>query len=137
MPRIRIDKLTIFGYRSLTRIGFWNVMTLNDDDGQVQPNQNARMLQLENEFLRYNLDILGVSEERWLGSGTVKTPSGHTVFLYSGKGEGADKAAAVGFLMRPRAHSCLISWELISERLITARFRCKEYSATSLPKSHL
>ena len=40
-------------------------MTLNDDDDQVQPNQNARMLQLENEFLRYNLDILGVSEARW------------------------------------------------------------------------
>ena len=54
-------------------------MTLNDDDDQVQPNQNARMLQLENEFLRYNLDILGVSEARWLGSGTVKTPSGHTL----------------------------------------------------------
>ena len=83
------------------------------------------MLQLENQFRRYNLDILGVSEAIWLGSGTVKTPSGHTVFLYSGKDEGADKAAGVGFLMTPRAHSCLISWEPISERLITARFRSK------------
>ena len=75
MSRIRTDKLTTFGYRTLTRIGFWKVMTLNDDDDQVQPNQNARMLQLKNEFLRYNLDILGVSEARWFGSRTVKTPS--------------------------------------------------------------
>ena len=52
MPRIRIDKLTTFGYRTLTRIVFWNVMTLNDDDDQVQPNQNARMLQLENLDMR-------------------------------------------------------------------------------------
>ena len=45
------------------------LMTLNDDDDQVQPYQNARML--ENELLRYHLDILGVSKARWLGSGTV------------------------------------------------------------------
>ena len=72
-------------------------MTLNDDDDQVQPSQNARMLKLANEFLRYNLDVLGVNEARWLGSGTVKMPFGHSIFLYSGKYEGADKAAGVGF----------------------------------------
>ena len=37
MPRIGLDKLTTFGYLTLTRSGFWNVMTLNDDDDQVQP----------------------------------------------------------------------------------------------------
>ena len=52
MPWTRIDKLTTFGYRTLVRIGFWNVMTLNEDDDQVQPNQNAGMLQLENQFLK-------------------------------------------------------------------------------------
>ena len=103
---------------------------LNDDDDQVQPNQNVRMLQLENEFLRYNLDILGVSEARWLSSGTVKTPFSNTVFLYSGKDDAADKPASVGFLMTPRAHSCLISWEPISERLITARCRSKVRNIT-------
>ena len=85
-------------------------MTLNDDDDQVQINQNARILQRENEFLRYNLYILGVSEARWLGSGTVQTPSGHTVFFYSGKGEGADRTVGVGFLNTRRANNCLISW---------------------------
>ena len=59
-------------------------MTLKDDDDQDHPNQNACIVQLEHEFLRYILDNLGVSEARWLGSVTVKTPSGHTVFLYSG-----------------------------------------------------
>ena len=120
MSRIRIDKLTTFNYRTLTRIRFWNVMTFNDDDDQVQPNQKARILRLENKLLRYNLVILGVSEARWIGSETVKMPSGYTVFLYAGKDEGADKAAGIGFLMTPRAHCCLISWETISERLITA-----------------
>ena len=40
------------------------------------------------------------------------------------------KAAGIGFLMTPRAHSCLISWEPISERLITARFRSKIWNIT-------
>ena len=124
MPRIGIDKLTTFGYRTLKRIEFWN------DDDQVQPNQNTRILQLENEFLRHNLAILDVSETRWLGSVTVKTPSGHTEFLYFGKDEGADEAAGIAFLMTPRAHSCLISWQPISERLISARFRNKVRNIT-------
>ena len=47
-----IDKFTTFGFRTLTRIGCCNVMTFKDDDDQVQPNQNARILQLGNEFLR-------------------------------------------------------------------------------------
>ena len=94
-------------------------MTFKDDDDQDQPNH------LEHEFLRYKLDILGVSEARWLGSGTVKTPSGHTVFLYSGKDEGGDKTAGVGFTMTPKTHSCLISWKPISERMIIPRFRSK------------
>ena len=63
------------------------------NDHQDQPNQNAGIFQLEHEFLRYKLDILAVSEARWPGSGTVKTPSGHTVFLYAGNDEGADKTA--------------------------------------------
>ena len=100
-------------------------MMLNDDDDQVQSNQYARILQLEQECLRYKLDVLVVSEARWIGSGTTKTPSGHTVFLYSGKDEGADKTAGVGFMMTPRAHSCLNSVEPILERMITARFRSK------------
>ena len=130
MSRIRIDKWTIFGYCTLTTIGFWNVMTPNDYDDQDQPNQNARILQVEHEFLRYKLDVLGVSEARWLGSGTVKKPSGHTVFLFSGKDDGTDKTAGVGFMMTPRAHSCLSSWEPISERMITARFRRKVRNIT-------
>ena len=71
-------------------------MTFNHDDDQDQPNQNACMLQLEHEFLLYKLDILCVSEARWIGSGSVKTPSGHTVFLYSGKDEGTEKTTFGG-----------------------------------------
>ena len=100
-------------------------MMLNDDDDQVQSNQYARILQLEQECLRYKLDVLVVSEARWIGSGTTKTPSGHTVFLYSGKDESADKTAGVGFKMTTRAHSCLRSWQSILEQMITARFRIK------------
>ena len=104
MPRIRIDELTTFGYRTLTTIGFWNVMPLNDDDDQEQPYQNAR-IQLEYQFLRYKLDILGVSEARWLGRAAVKTPSDHTVLLYNNNNFGTHTRNRA----RPRAYSKLWS----------------------------
>ena len=80
IPLIRINKLTTFAYRTLKTIWFWNLMTLNDDDSQ-----NARILQLNYEFLRYNLEVLGISETKWFRRVSVKTPSCRTLFLYSGK----------------------------------------------------
>ena len=100
-------------------IGFWNVKTLLCQDDKSQLDQNSRFLQLEREFAKYKLGILGVSETRWLGSGVYS--SGSTVFLYSGKDEGS-RYAGVGFMLSKTIYSSLISWKPISERLIVARF---------------
>jgi hypothetical protein len=56
-----------------TRIGSWNVRTLF---------QEGKLAQLNTEMDRYELDILGVSEVRWNGSGRMKTYG--KMFLYSG-----------------------------------------------------
>ena len=42
-----------------TRVGFWNVRTLY---------QTGKLAQLRKEFDAYNLDLVGISEVRWLGS---------------------------------------------------------------------
>jgi hypothetical protein len=57
-----------------TRIGSWNVQTLF---------QKGKLAQLNREMDRYKLDILGVSEVRWNGSGHIMTTDGK-MFLYSG-----------------------------------------------------
>jgi len=55
------------------RIGTWNVRTMYSI---------GKTAQVVNEMHRYNLDILGISECRWTGSGKFRTSTGETI-LYS------------------------------------------------------
>ena len=123
-PRIQLNNSKkTFGYCTRTTIGYWNVRTLLDN--REQTNDNATFLQLEQQFTRYKIDILGVSEARWLGSGIYTSPVDSNVFLYSGKEEGSARTAGVGIMLTKTAYSSLMSWEPISERFITARFRSR------------
>ena len=45
--------------KTITRVGFWNVRALY---------QTGKLAQLRKEFDVYNLDLVGTSEVRWLGS---------------------------------------------------------------------
>ena len=46
--------------------------------------QLEKTAQVVKEMRRYNLDILGISECRWTGSGKIRTSTGETI-LYSGR----------------------------------------------------
>ena len=50
-----------------TRVACWNVRTLY---------QTGKLAQAVTEFKNYQLDILGVSEARWIGAGKRKLQSG-------------------------------------------------------------
>ena len=58
-----------------TKIACWNVTTLY---------QTGKLAQVVREFQNYGLDILGVCEARWTGSGQRALASGHTI-LYLGR----------------------------------------------------
>ena len=45
--------------KTITRVGFWNVRTLYQTD---------ELAQLRKDFDAYSLDLVGISEVRWLGS---------------------------------------------------------------------
>ena len=68
--------------RSLTsprhqlRVGLWNTRTMYE---------TSKTAQVIGEMQRYRLNILGVSEVRWTGSGKYVAPTGETMY-YSGKG---------------------------------------------------
>ncbi|XP_077867270.1 uncharacterized protein LOC144356268 [Saccoglossus kowalevskii] len=68
---------------------------------------------------KYNLDILGVSECRWTGSGSTKA-KGHSTILFSGR-ENSHTSGVTIIISKARNNS-LLEWEPISDRLITARF---------------
>ncbi|CAH2099413.1 unnamed protein product [Euphydryas editha] len=55
--------------KTRTRIACWNVRTLSED---------SRLAQAEAEMLRYNLQILGLSEVRRNGFGELRTFRGLT-----------------------------------------------------------
>ncbi|KAL9956815.1 hypothetical protein ACROYT_G038356 [Oculina patagonica] len=57
------------------RVGCWNVRTMY---------QTGKLAQIVKEMDRYRMDIIGISEARWVGSGMMKERSGHTV-IHSGR----------------------------------------------------
>lgn len=105
--------------KTITRVGFWNVRTLF---------QTGKLAQLRKEFDTYNLDIIGISEVRWLGSNKkfLKEDSrlkSHTL-LFSGKQDGCHEEG-VGLMLSSRISKSLLEWSPINSRLLKARFNSK------------
>ena len=89
------------------RIGNWNVRTLYSV---------GKTAQVVKEMQRYNLDVLGISECRWSGSGRLKTQTGETI-LYSGRDDNIHQSG-VALVMTKHAAGCLESWIPVSHRIM-------------------
>ena len=96
------------------RVGCWNVQTLY---------QTGRMPQLVKEFDSYNLDILGVSEVRWTGTGKRRLASGHTI-VFSGRSDD-QHSEGVALLLNRKTEKALLEWKPFGSRLLKARFHSK------------
>lgn len=66
--------ISLLSTRHTIRIGTWNVRSMY---------QTGKASSIAEEMRNYNLEILGLSEVRWIQSGKCKLSSGETV-LYSG-----------------------------------------------------
>lgn len=110
----------------MTKIGTWNVRTLNDPStaatGSQEMTNTSRLLQVCQEMSRYGLEILGLSETKWMGNGEFVSQTGHHL-IFSGSNTGHERG--VGILMSPKAKRSLLEYRQISERIILARFRSK------------
>ena len=85
--------------KKMLRIGNWNVRTMYSV---------GKTAQVVREMQRYNLDILGISECRWSGSGRLKTQTGETI-LYSGRDDNIHQSG-VALVMTKQTAGCLESW---------------------------
>ena len=107
----------VFNAKNTTKIGTWNVRTLY---------QSGRLNQVLKEMLHYKIDILGLCEMRWTGSGKLNSNgisviySGHPQYHFLG----------VGICMNKPSERALIGWKPINERIITARFQTKHAKVT-------
>ena len=91
-------------------IATWNVRTLFDD---------GKLETAIKEMNRYKLDIIGLCETRWTKHGEEKRDGAS--LIYSGKD--SLHSHGVGLLMNKTSRRSLLTWEAISERIMTARFQ--------------
>ena len=106
--------------KNSVRIGTWNVRTM------WETTRSAQVVRLMRD---YRLDILGISECRWTGSGKIKIGDGVEI-LYSGMPEGGPHVHGVALMLSQNTAKSLLEFKPINERLITARLQGKHGSIT-------
>ena len=101
------------------RIGNWNVRTLYAPGKAAQAAKAMR----ENR-----LQIMGISESRWCGSGKFILSTGETI-MYSGRDDEVHQHG-VAIMLDKDAAKALINWAPIDERIIRARFHSRYVKLT-------
>ena len=95
-------------------IGCWNVRTM------YSIGKSAR---LAKEMDKYKIDVMGISECRWMGQGKVKMNTGD-IIIFSGREDNIHRHG-VAIMMTKKAEQALMEWKPISDRIIYARFFSK------------
>ena len=117
---VRSVKVGLLGPKTTIRIGAWNVRTMYE---------TTKTAQVLNEMKRYHLDILGISESRWTGSGRQVLHDG-SVILHSGHENTHTHGVAI--LISKEKAKTLLEWEPVSERLIRVRLNSRFCKLTIL-----
>ncbi|XP_063397237.1 craniofacial development protein 2-like [Mytilus trossulus] len=96
--------------RKQIKVGCWNVRTMY---------ASGKTYQVVNEMNNYGIDVLGISECRWTGTGNINLRGGETM-LYSGQTDRHEYGVAL--IISKANRKTLMEWQPINERIITARF---------------
>ena len=108
---------TILSTRTTTTIGTWNVRTMYEA---------GKTAQVVAEMRNYGLNILGICESRWTGSGKKRLISGETLLFTGHEEEDAPHTHGVALMLSKTAERALIGWEAHGPRIMTASFRTKK-----------
>ncbi|VDO77657.1 unnamed protein product [Schistosoma margrebowiei] len=107
--------------RATIYLGTWNARTMRE---------TGRVFQTVAQMMRYNLEVLGISETHWTQVGQQLLTSGE-LLLYSGhKEENAPHTQGVALMLSKRARNALIEWESHGPRIIKASFKTKKEGIT-------
>lgn len=101
------------------RVGCCNVRTMYS---------TGKTAQVCREMAKYKVEILGISECRWTGSGQVRTQTGVNI-IFAGRNDNQHQSG-VAIMMSKEASRALESWNPVSDRIITARFKSKHIKTT-------
>jgi len=103
--------------KSASILGTWNVRTMY---------QSGKASQIAKEMHKYKIEVMGLSETRWISTGKTILATGEVVFYSGNQEEDSPHTEGVAFMMTKEASKALISWEPISSRIITASFQAKQ-----------
>ena len=106
--------------RNEITIGTWNVRKLKE---------KGKLSCVCNEMSRCGLQILGISETNWNGSGNFKTNDKQMV-IYSGKEEKYSHGVAV--ILGKEASNSLIGYSPITDRILKVRIQAKPHNVSIL-----
>ena len=113
------NRKTMFTHpKKEVRIGCWNVRTMSSI---------GKTAQVCREMRKNRIDVLGVSECRWLEFGKVRTREQEEI-LYAGSTQKHERGVAI--ILSKAAAKSLMSWKPVSDRIITARLYSKYIKAT-------
>jgi hypothetical protein len=90
----------------------------------------SKTAQVTAEMRAHRLDMLGVSECRWTGFGSLRTRDGETI-LYSGRDDNIHRAG-VALVLRRGVEKTMVEWKPLNERLMRARFKGQHGKLTVL-----
>ncbi|XP_068240239.1 craniofacial development protein 2-like [Palaemon carinicauda] len=87
-------------------------------------NQIGKLQQVESKIMKYNLDILAISETRCNGIGMETLAKGN-IYMFSGGSDGVGRER-VGMMMTQRAENLLIEWRAVNSKLLIAKFKSRQ-----------
>lgn len=98
--------------RQPQKIGTWNVRGLL---------QTGKLTILQNELIRCNINICGLSETHWKGNGHFMTNE-HIVYFSGNDNEGRSNNG-VGFIMPKSLKEHVIGYETVNDRIISIKLK--------------
>ena len=97
-------------------IGTWNVRSMNQSKWQV----------VEQEMVKVNIDILGVSELRWTGMDEFNSDD-HYIYYY---GQESLRRNGAAIVVNKRVQNVVFGCNLKNNRMISVCFQGKPFSIT-------
>ena len=98
------------------RIGTWNIRSMNQ----------GKLVVVKQEMARVNIDILGISELRWIGMGEFSSDD-HYIYYY---GQESLRRNGVATIVDKRVRNAVLGCNLKNDRMISVHFQDKPFNIT-------
>ena len=97
-------------------IGTWNVRSMNQ----------GKLDMVKQEMIRVNINILGISELKWIGTGELNSDD---QYIYN-CGQESLRRNGVAFIVNKRAQNAVLGCNLKNNRMILVHFQGKPFNIT-------